>query len=140
MNKLPADLVEFLKSTDSLAISMNEGEVRNAELLPLDELKLDRFRVESEDYDDEGEPEASEEFEGYSLLKTADGYDPDGVLLWLPDLKEYGTWDCDHLALITFPDVTWTEIIAAPTWFVNGQWYPDQVAHRKVTPKNPGLT
>ncbi|MEZ5385053.1 MAG: hypothetical protein R3F13_06010 [Prosthecobacter sp.] len=138
MNKLPEDLAAFLKSADSLVITMNEGEVRRAELLPLNELKPGLFRVESEDYDDEGEAEAFEEFEGYSLLKTADGYDPDGVLVWFPDLKEYGAWDCDHLALITFPDVTWTEIIAAPTWFINGQWYPDQVSHRRVTPKRPG--
>ena len=138
MNNLPADLISFLKSADSLIISMDEGEVRRAELLPLDELKIDRFRIESEEYDDEGVAEVSEEFEGYSLLKTADGYDPGGVLVWLHELKEFGAWDCDHLTLITFPDVTWSEIIAAPTWFINGQWYPDRIAHRKVAPKQTG--
>ncbi len=138
MNKLPSDLVSHLRNSDSLVISMEEGEVRRAELLSIDELKLDRFLVESEEYGDEGEAVASKEFEGYSLLKDADGYEPDGVLVWLPELKEYGAWDCDHLTLITFQDVTWTEIIAAPTWFINGQWHPDQVVHRKVAPNKPG--
>ena len=138
MNQLPEDLQSFLKTADSLEILMDEGEVRKAELLQLDELEIERFLVESEEYDDEGEAEASQEFEGYSLLKSADGYSPHGVLVWLTELKEFGAWDCDHLALITFPGVSWSEIISTPTWFINGQWYPDRIEHRMISPKPTG--
>lgn len=131
MNKLPAELIAFLEESSSLVIVMDEGEIRQAELLSLSELKLERFRVES-DYDDEGEAKYSEDFEGFSLLKSAGDYQPNGVLVWLTDLKQYGAWDCDHLDLITFLDVTWTDIMVDPTWYINGQWYPDRIEHRKI--------
>ncbi|BDS07419.1 hypothetical protein NT6N_24590 [Oceaniferula spumae] len=135
MNNIPSDLISYLSNTPSLVISMEEGEVRKAELFSLSELKIERFQVESEEYDDEGDPLSAAEFEGCSLLKTTEGYDPDGVLVWLTELKEYGAWDCDHLRLITFPGATWSKIIADPTWYVNGQWYPDRIEHRSITPE-----
>lgn len=134
---LPSDLIKFLQSGESLEISMCDGEVQSAELRSIDELKASYFRIESDVYDDEGLFENSE-IKGYSLIKSADGYDPDGVLVWFPDLEEYGAWDCDHHSIITFPSATWSQIITDPTWYINGQWYPDRIEHRKITPENFG--
>lgn len=133
MKDLPTDLVAYLESPNLSPISMADGEVRTAEFLPLSDLKCIGYHVESDIEEGDGV-----EFMGYSLLKTADGYEPDGVLAWFPELGEYGAWDCDHHAMITFPRVSWSDIIADPTWYINGQWYPERVEHRVIFSKERG--
>lgn len=137
MKDLPSDLVAFLNSPNIPSFTMTEGEVRTAELLPLVDLQPTAYHIES-DSDEDGGGEEGVEFMGYSLLKSAGAYDPDGVLAWFPELGEYGAWDCDHHTMITFPGVSWSDIVAEPTWYINGQWYPDCVDHRVITIKDKG--
>lgn len=58
------------------------------------------------------------------LLATADGYDPQGILVWIPALGAFGSWDCDHWDLIVFTGSTWDDITADPARFLNAQWAP----------------
>ncbi len=137
LKQLPPDFASYLKSDPSRRITMKDGEVRSAEFLSHGELQLEWFHVEEEeeDYDEEKEP-PSAHFLGFSLLKTAGSYDSWGVFLWLPQFREFGGWDQDHHAMISYPNVSWEQIIRDPTWFINGQWYPDQIPHRKITPSD----
>jgi predicted DNA-binding WGR domain protein len=47
----------------------------------------------------------------YSLVsKSPDSRDPEGILVWLPLLELFGTWDPDQYQLHLFRDVTWQHI------------------------------
>jgi len=59
--------------------------------------------------------------EAYSLVHT-DDYLCDGILVWLPRLKMFGTWDSDHYELLVFPDVSWNDISADPAKYIAAQW------------------
>ncbi len=135
---LPKDLVEFLEKPTNRTVVLNEGEVREVVLYAPDEIPKKKFDVDSHELWLNGllgkDPEERREYEGYDLLEKSGGYDAEGVLVWFPEWKEYGSWDCDHHRIITYPGVSWIDIAAAPTWYINGQWYPDKVKHREVNP------
>lgn len=117
---LPADLVEFLQTTSNRTMEMKEGEVRTAVLYGLAEIQKKIFDVDSFDLCLNGpldhDPEEIRQYEGYDLIKEAGDFEAEGVLVWFPDWNEYGSWDCDHHRIITYPGVTWRDIAAAPTW------------------------
>lgn len=139
---LPQDLVEFLKKPANRTLDMKEGEVRKAVFCGPDEIQKKKFDVNSYELYLNGhldhDPEERKEYEGYDLVKEAGGYDAEGVLVWFPQWNEYGSWDCDHHRIITYPSITWREIAVAPTWYINGQWYPDRAKHREVNPWEEG--
>ncbi len=63
------------------------------------------------------------------LASCEGGYEPTGVLLWLPAEQQYGTWDNSHGELMVFePHVTWREIAARPIPFLNAPWEGDGCA------------
>ena len=138
MAEIPADLRSFLTEHPNFTIEMSEGEVRHVTLYSAGELQTKTFDVATSDYCLQGELpedfERSYEFEGVDLLKTADGYEPEGVFVWFPKFQAYGSWDCDHHRIVIFPGKTWTEIVKSPTWYFNGQWYPEKIEHQDVKP------
>lgn len=45
------------------------------------------------------------------LIKNSESYDESHeILVWLPRLQHYGTWDSSHDKLHIFPNQTWTPI------------------------------
>lgn len=133
LEQLPRSLVSYLKSKASEVIKMKEGQVRSATFVPFEELELEWFHVEEEEevHDEEQDP-PSAHFLGFSLLKSAENYHPWGVFLWLPQFQEFGSWDQDHLVMMSYPDISWEQILRDPTWFINVLWYPDRISHRKI--------
>ena len=134
---LPDDLRSYLASAQ-LEWQLSGGEIRELTLYSESELQQKTFDVYSYELFIKGtlqtDPDETREYIGFDLVKTCKNYSPEGVLVWFPTLNEYGAWDCDHHAIITYPDVTWSQIAADPTWYVNGQWYPEKVRHRKLNP------
>ncbi|MCB0996163.1 MAG: hypothetical protein KDB21_13785 [Acidimicrobiales bacterium] len=61
---------------------------------------------------------------GIDLVRAVDGYDPDGVLIWIPALRSFGTWDLDHWDLIVFEDTSWEAIADDPVPFLDALWDP----------------
>jgi hypothetical protein len=98
-------------------------------LVPLSELKLERFPVETSGSEffkqDPNYPRVNSYLVlGVNLTADCDGgYDAVGLLLWLPIERRYATWDSSHCTIRLFgPDVTWTKIAAAPVPHINAQW------------------
>jgi hypothetical protein len=129
---LPQDLVVFLKDNKQLSYDADECEPGQITLLPFNKLAVGEVYINSEGapfVDDD--PHAGEE--GYysvpamNLVADCDGYDPEGILIWLPDQQVFGTWDIDHWDVLVFPDVSWTDIVSDPAKYVNAQWEPDDV-------------
>jgi hypothetical protein len=141
---IPDDLREFLRKKKQLEYDASECEPGQIKLLPLSKLKLGEVWINAEAKKKKrgGDPHAGEE--GYyaipavNLVAEAEEYEPDFILLWLPEEELYGTWDCDHWELLVFPDVTWTDIAEDPLPYVAAQWDgPDPGVPLVPYPKYP---
>ncbi len=126
--ELPDDLVAFLKEGRQLEYNPTRCEIGRATLLPLAQLKLELFGVSTQSSVVEKEDPCSGQggcylVDGVSLLASCQGYDPEGMLLWLPRERRYATWDSSHLGIHVFPpETTWLDIAADLPGYVNRQW------------------
>jgi hypothetical protein len=126
---LPADLVAFLAAGQQLAYDPTPCEAGAVTLLPLAELKQERFPVETSGSPFFAQDPHYPDVKSYLVLgvnlvaSCTGGYDPVGLLLWLPVEKRYGVWDSSHCKIQMFgPEVTWERIAAAPVQHLNAGW------------------
>ena len=124
---VPDDLRNFLQLGQQLTYDPKQCEAGSLTLKRLPDLLIEEVYIDSENSPlQESDPNAGRE--GYysipavSLIDSCEGYDPEGILVWLPDQRCYGTWDNDHWDVLIFPDLTWTDIVADPVPFINAQW------------------
>lgn len=124
---LPVDLQQFLAAKKQLEYDPSSIEPGRVSLKSLSALKCEVVWVDA-DESPLGEDDPHADDEGYyevpavSLLSECEAYDPDFILLWLPNERMFGAWDCDHYDLYVFPGKTWTEIVAEPGACLNAQW------------------
>jgi hypothetical protein len=134
--ELPEDLVAFLRAGKKLKYDHRKCEAGQITLIQHGRHKLGEVWIDAGSQD--GDPKAGKE--GYyaipavNLVAEAEGYDPEFILLWLPESKVYGSWDCDHWELRVFPDTTWSDIARNPLKYVNAQWEPDEVESELLVP------
>ena len=139
--ELPDDLRAFLARPENRVIPLPGCQIREATLFAPEELReverdvgtADVALQEGWDVDDE----MSHQYYGYravELVKACHNYSPSGMMLWLPDLGMYGQWDCDHHKIITFPGVSWRDIVREPARYFDAMWQPDRVAHEYLRP------
>ena len=135
--RLPKDLVAYLADNAGKKIEFSKARIFSAEVREIEfrapsEIELTKFHINTWEYyhnhGEEGEdPDHEYEFEACSLLKTAKHYDPDGILVYIPFLREFGTIDTDHALAYTFPYCGWGTIELNLAEFVNCGWYPGEV-------------
>jgi hypothetical protein len=127
--QLPDDLVAFLAAGRPLEYPAAACEAGAVTLVPLTDLKLERFPQETGglavfEQDPHYPRRGSYLVAGVNL--TADctnGYNAAGLLLWLPVERRYATWDDSHCTIRVFgPEVTWVRIAANPAPHINAQW------------------
>jgi len=129
--ELPSDLYDYLKVGSQLDYDASKAEAGKVGICNLSEIKSEVVWVSPED----------EEIDGYfeipaiSITNSCDAYYPEFILLWLPNEKVYGAWDCDHWVLTIFPDVCWSDIAKDPLPFINAQWFPDSVVGKALNPE-----
>ena len=125
---IPADLSEFFRSGRALdyeAARAEPGAVTLHHDPPTVNLAVDSDGAGWRGID----PHAGEK--GYyavaavDLVEECDGFDPLGVLVWVPAERCFGTWDPDHWDLTVFPGATWADIVADPIPYINAQWTGD---------------
>ena len=124
---LPADLLEFLSNRQQLEYDFASVEAGAVKLNVLADLELGEVWINSDESPlGEDDPHAGED--GYytvpavSLTGESEVYDPEFILLWLPNEKLFGTWDCDHWDLYTFPNTSWENITSNPAKYLDAQW------------------
>jgi hypothetical protein len=142
--KLPADLVAFLQAGRQLEYDPDTCEAGAVVLLPLEQLKVELFPMDCQSTEVEGQDPHEGELgcylvEGVNLIaECSGGYDPVGLLLWLPREGRYAIWDNDHCYIGVFgPEVTWARIAAAPAQHINAQWvgaFPDSAVASCLVP------
>lgn len=138
---LPTEAKEFLKSGQQFHYDATCCEAGLVTLKTYDELKLTEIWVNSEASPiQEDDPHAGEE--GYyvipcvDLIATCEGYDPEGILIWLPGYQVFGQWDCDHWDVVIFPSTKWTNIVANPAHYLGAQWDGSMEGQEYLRPWN----
>ena len=126
---LPTDLVAFLAAGKQLEYDPAACEAGAVTLLLPPKLKLERFPVEMSGSPFFEQDPHYPEVHSYLVLgvnlvaSCTGGYDPVGLLLWLPVEKRYGVWDSSHCTIRMFgPEITWERIAAAPAQHINAGW------------------
>lgn len=97
---LPDDLQSFLASGHQLQYDPTGCEYGRITLLPPDQLELRPFTVFTAEmqhvYGDPRGGKGCYIVPAVRLVAACAHYDPRGVLIWIPDERMFGTWDCDH--------------------------------------------
>jgi hypothetical protein len=139
---LPDDLRAFLAAGKRLEYDPGASEAGGIELVPLKDLKLERFPVQTGPLPDQ-DPDfpGSNSFLvlGVNLVASCTGgYDPVGLLLWLPLERRYGIWDDSHGTIRVFgPAITWKRIAADPVPHIDAGWtgfHPDSPPMEDLMP------
>ena len=62
-------------------------------------------------------------FQAIDLVRANDLYQSEGLLIWIPALKIFGTFDTEHQNLVVFPDATPKDIINNFGKYIAAQWH-----------------
>jgi hypothetical protein len=125
---IPRDLAAFLRANRSFDYDASDCEAGLVTLLPLDALRLHLFPMDCQstpvaDHDPNRRSLGCYLVSAVSLLASAEDYDPDGLLLWLPRERRYGTWDSSHDVISLYPrDTKWADIATDPAKYINACW------------------
>ena len=119
INALPEELCDFLKAGGQLSYDPSRCECGEVKLKHLDELRYGKVWLDASD----AGRQAHIEIPAISLLKSCEAYDPEYLLLWLPNERLFGSWDRDHWKLHVFPGTCWGQLLLAPVKFLNAQWH-----------------
>jgi hypothetical protein len=124
---VPDDLQAFLRGRKQLEYQAMDCEPGWIKLLPLSKLRLGEVWINARPTKKaKGDPHAGEDghytIPAVNLVADAEDYDPEFILLWLPEEGLYGTWDSDHAELLVFPGVSWADIAADPRRYIAAQW------------------
>jgi len=68
----------------------------------------------------------------YDLVAESERYDAEGLLSWIVALKQFGCVDPEHGDVISFPDLTWTELANDPLRYLDAQWADDHIGLRAL--------
>lgn len=142
---LPKDFQDFIQSRQELDYEPTLCEAGRVTLVPYSQLELQLFPVDCQDSEVSGDDPHKGELGSYlvtavNLTQTAEKYDGEGLLLWLPKEKQFGTWDCSHPFIMVFEvEASWSMIIQDPVKYLNAQWSDGFLDSAEVTPLKPWI-
>ena len=133
--QLPTALCDYLKSGDQLQYDASQCEPGAVRLKTPGDIEIGNVWVGTDTKDDPNYgADGYYSIPAVSLLSGCEGYDPDFILLWLPNEQTFGSWDCDHWVLTVFPSASWQDIADDPAPYLNAQWDPGTTVGEKFTP------
>ncbi len=118
-DELPDDLVAFLKTNRLLTYDAATCEIGVFTLRALDEVQEIEFAVRAENGD------AVSTMRGLNLLKSCEDYDPRGMLIYIPSLRKYGSYDGEKRSLVTYRGMSWSNFLDNPARYINAAWIED---------------
>ena len=118
-DELPDDLIEFLESDRRLGYDAAACEIGNCAFRSLDEVEEIDLIVCAADH------ESSCTIRALDLLKSCETYDPQGMLVYIPSLRKYGSYDGDQEVLITYRGMSWSAFLTDPVRYINAAWDVD---------------
>jgi hypothetical protein len=118
-DELPDDLVKFLWLDRDVKYDASKCEIGVFTFRTLDEVEEIELIVSAEESD------AVCVMRGLDLLRSCEEYDPRGMLVYIPSLRKYGSYDREKKSLITYRDMSWSDFLANPTRYINASWFED---------------
>ncbi len=115
-NELPDDLVEFLGSDRRLKYDPSACEIGVFTFRTLEEIEEIELIVRAEDH------KSTYPIRGLDLVKSCEEYDPRGMLVYIPSLRKYGSYDSELEVLITYRGMSWSDFLADPARYINAAW------------------
>ncbi len=128
--KIEQELHEFLRAGKQLQYDHAQTEPGYVALCHLDDLEEGVVWIEGS-----LSGKSYYEIPAISLTNDNDYYDPEYILLWLPNEQQYGTWDCDHWVLYVFEQAKWQDIAENPAPYINCQWDESQTVGTLFQPQ-----
>ena len=124
---LPDDLSQFLQSGRQLDFGGLRCETGQIRLNTIPDLQVSTFHLQTYATPLQKEDPHKDDGEFYlipavSLVAECENYEPEFLLLWLPDEGLFGAGDEEHGHLLVFPGATWTDIVANPVLYLEAQW------------------
>jgi hypothetical protein len=132
--ELPNDLLAFLRDARQLDYDAGVSQIGRIALKRDTDLSVTTITtfpgcqsIIDDPYED---MEGLYQIDAYDLVAESELYDTEGLLCWIVALKRLGCVDPEHGDVITFPDLTWTELAANPLPYLDSQWAGDDVGVR----------
>jgi hypothetical protein len=130
--QVPEEVINyFIKNDRNIKFSIDEKlDVQQIELFKYDEIENIDITISTweyrENYNIKEDPNIEED--GYyrisaiNFVKEVNDYLSEGLLVWIPDIKQFGTCDTDHGVVYIFKDIKWDQIIENIFTYTNTQW------------------
>lgn len=149
LNKLiPIDLRNFLCEFSAEEIKCEGANCSHYEIDRLsvyhpEDLFMHQYELDTYEYfntyGEKGKlPKQRYTISGVPLVASCDDYDPEGILIYFPQYKKYGTWDPDHLIIGLYPSDSWESIKNDLFLYVNSLWFPGKVPMSLLRPWTEG--
>jgi hypothetical protein len=135
---LPRELLEYLSDPRNrpfkfdLELEITEGIFYEPSAIVLKSFKVDSAALYSNGHLDYY-PEEMRSYQAYDLIEEVNDYSPDGILVWFPELNQFGSCDTDHCEIIVFPSATWSQVdydlhlYLNAIWYTNMPWLKDRI-------------
>jgi len=114
--ELPDDLVEFLESERRLEYDASACEIGVFAFRTLAEVQEIDLIVSDKDH------ESKCTIHALDLVKSCEVYDPRGILVYIPSMRKYGSYDSEQELLITYRGMSWSDFLSDPARYVNAAW------------------
>lgn len=132
----PKEMTDYLSVEANLFKAIDGGqegpemiELRSASNLALinvefwaDDEHITMNRSFFENDPNKGIDEKMYRFKAVDLIRENDHYQSEGLLIWIPELKKFGTYDPEHENLLVFPDAKPKDIYGNFGKYIAAQW------------------
>ena len=135
---LPKEVLLYIssKETDKIFSWPTVRNINNVELNRLEDIVFSSVPIYSWEYRENEHSENSSNdpnidkdggyyFSAIELVKSVNDYDNSGLLIWIPELKQFGTADTGHGVVYIFKDVKWEKIVDNLHYYIDYQWNGD---------------
>lgn len=132
-NQIPESVFNFFEESENIdEVKCGDSyEMRYARFCNLSELRSGSAFISSWEYannHDVEDPNFRDDEYGSYLIEVVEfiaeqnSHGANGILIWIPALKQFGCCDTDHGVVKVFKDVSFNEIVQNPCRFLNAQW------------------
>jgi hypothetical protein len=132
----PQEMLSYLNNSSNLFKSITAGlegptmiELRSAANLKLIDLEFwadeEHIKITKSFFNNDpnkGNDEKLYQVQAIDLIRENDLYQSEGLLIWIPKLKIFGTFDAEHNNLVVFPDAKVKDIQKNFGIYIMAQW------------------
>ena len=137
---LPEDAIQyFLNQENTFEFESEEyDDIQHVDFFPFSNIQPDEISLSTWEYrvnhgiknDPNINKDGSYYIQAVDLIGEVNDYESVGILVWIPEIKQFGTCDCDHGILYVFKDISWSFVIENLFTYVNTQWiYDGEIAN-----------